>query len=366
MTDALLAFALTLLTVLLLAGFPGLPWLAYALALPHSAALALRRRTPVPAVGLGVATGLTYLVVGYPMVGLGVTGLVWAYTIGLLWRPPRSLVVHGVVLSGVAATMLAGSQGDSQTLVGNLVVLSAAYLLGDSARRRRDVLALHRDRADQLERTQAEVARRAVAEERLRIARELHDVVAHSMSVVAVQAGTGRLVIDSEPARAREALAVIERTSRDALDEMRRLLGVLRDDADGGAGRTPAPGLAALDELVARTVASGVPVSVRIEGERRPLPTGLELAAYRIVQEALTNVARHAPGAAATVVLTYDADTLGVEVTNTPSASRPATDGAGLGLIGMRERATLYGGDVTAEPVPDGGFVVRTTLRGER
>ena len=203
-----------------------------------------------------------------------------------------------------------------------------------------------------------------MAEERLRIARELHDVVAHSMSVIAVQAGTGRLAIDADPVAARNSLVVIEDTSRAALDEMRRLLGVLRNDTPSLDGRSPAPGLDAVDDLIARTEAGGVPVSLRIDGERRRLPGGLELAAYRILQEALTNVARHAPGATANVVLTFGPDALTVEVVNARGGPGPTTDeGTGLGLVGMRERAAVYNGTVDAGPTPTGGFRVRAELR---
>ncbi|HVF05578.1 MAG TPA: sensor histidine kinase [Frankiaceae bacterium] len=361
--DAALAVALAALSAWLLAAFATLPWPAFPLALAHTLPLTARRSAPVAAGAVATAAAFGYLSLGFPMVGLGPTALVWLYAFGSYARRPESYLLLAAAQVAVAVGVARG-QGDVSTLVGDIVALLVAYLLGDSARRRRDVIALHRDRADQLERTQAEVARRAVAEERLRIARELHDVVAHSMSVVAVQAGTGRLVVDRDPAAAREALTVIERTSRDALDEMRRLLGVLRDE-DGGSGRAPAPDLAGLDELIARTVASGVPVSVRVEGERRPLPAGLELAAYRIVQEALTNVARHAPGAAATVVLRYGPDGLGVEVTNTRGGAAPSPNGSGHGLLGMRERAAVYGGTVEAGPLPGGGYRVATELRTE-
>ena len=367
--DLVLGLALTTLSVTIVSTLP-VPWLAYALAVAHAAPLALRRRAPFPAALAALIAAVAFALVGYPIVGLGPAGVVWLYSIGSEIERPRSVVL--LVLAEVALVVMIRDQGDISTLIGDAIVLAVAFLLGDSARRRRELLALHRDRADQLERTQEEVAKRAVAEERLRIARELHDVVAHSLSVIAVQAGTGRLAADTEPASAREALEVIEVTTRDALGEMRRLLGVLREnDGDAGdAARSPAPTLEDVDDLTARTRAGGVPVALEIHGERTTFPPGMELAAYRILQEALTNVVRHAPGARARVVLTYSRDgrTLTIEVTNSPGAQRDtpqAPTGGGLGIAGMRERAAVYNGTVEAGAVSDGGFRVRVELRSD-
>jgi signal transduction histidine kinase len=204
------------------------------------------------------------------------------------------------------------------------------------------------------------LARRAVVEDRLRIARELHDVVAHHMSVVAVQAGLARYVLRADPDTADAALGTVLDTSGEALDELRRVLELLRlgtDGADAGA----VPGLAYLPELLHRVRAAGVPVDVEITGTRRPLPSGVELCAYRVIQEGLTNVLRHAAPAAARVGLHYGDGTLRVTVTDdgtrTPSRQPP-----GKGLMGMRERAMLYGGTVEAGPRPGGGFEVRLEL----
>ena len=224
---------------------------------------------------------------------------------------------------------------------------------------------------------QQQAASSAVAEERLRIARELHDVVAHSMSVIAVQAGYGQYVIDSRPGDARDALGAIQATSRDALEEMRRMLGVLRQqDAAPGPGRAnhaplaPAPGLADLDRLIHRTRGAGVQVSLECSGRVRAVPAGVDLSAYRIIQEALTNVVKHAGGGArCTVSLSYGEKILNVRVSDdgglslvlTP-ADVPLTASAGHGIIGMRERANLCGGMFTAGPLPDGGFQITATL----
>jgi signal transduction histidine kinase len=213
-----------------------------------------------------------------------------------------------------------------------------------------------------------------VAAERLRIARELHDVVAHAMSVIAVQSGMGAHVIDTQPEEARRALANIEATSRSGLAELRRLLGVLRDDdADTGDGAgtrrpalAPAPGLGELDALVARASEAGLPVEVAIEGDARPLPPGVDLAAYRIVQEALTNVVKHAGEATARVTVRYGEAEVDLEIVDDGrgrAAAAGGTPGAnGHGIAGMRERATIYNGTLDAGPRPEGGFRVAARL----
>ena len=183
--------------------------------------------------------------------------------------------------------------------------MAAGWWLGDGTRRRQEAVVTARRRAAELERAREELARRAVTEERLRIARELHDVVAHSMSIIAVQSGVGVHVLDSRPEEARKALVAVEATSRQALVEMRRLLGVLRQEAETRGSLAPAPGLAEVESLAAEVASAGVRVEVRIEGTPSELPAGLDLSAYRIVQEALTNVVRHAGPATARVAVRY-------------------------------------------------------------
>ncbi|HEV3497248.1 MAG TPA: sensor histidine kinase, partial [Actinomycetes bacterium] len=210
-----------------------------------------------------------------------------------------------------------------------------------------------------LEAARQELARRAVLEERTRIARDLHDIVAHAMSVITVQAGVGAHLLERDPEQAKKALVVIEETGRGALGEMRRLLGALRG---GDPPTEPQPGLASLDRLAAQATAAGVPVEVQVEGPVRALPAGLEVSAYRIAQEALTNTIKHAPGGRATVTVRYRPHTVELEVVDTggPGAAAgpagPAGDG-GHGLRGMRERVALYGGVFEAGPCP-GGFRV--------
>jgi signal transduction histidine kinase len=248
--------------------------------------------------------------------------------------------------------------------------LVIAWMAGYSVRQRRLYAQM----------LQHEAASSAVAGERLRIARELHDVVAHSMSVIAVQAGYGQYVIDASPAGAREALGAIQATSRDALEEMRRMLGVLRRQEEGedtapqrepprSAPLAPAPGLGDLGRLIQRTRGAGVEVSLERSGRVREVPAGVGLSAYRIIQEALTNVVRHAgSGAHCTVRLGYGETALHVRVADgggrplVPAVSAPVAAGAGHGLAGMRERAHLCGGEFTAGPLPGGGFQVTATL----
>jgi signal transduction histidine kinase len=210
-------------------------------------------------------------------------------------------------------------------------------------------------RAAGLERAHAE----AVASERATIARELHDVVAHSVSVMTVQAGAARLLFDEDPPRARESLTAVEETGRQALAEMRRLLGILR----GGEHETdlaPQPGIGDVDALLEQVRAAGLPVDVVVEGEPKPLSPGVDLAAYRVVQEALTNALKHAGAARAEVLIRYSETALELAVTNDGHIRRNGR--GGHGLIGMRERVTLYGGELRAGPRSGGGYAVRATL----
>jgi signal transduction histidine kinase len=229
--------------------------------------------------------------------------------------------------------------------------------LGSGRRRARELL----ERTVELEREREENARRAVFDERVRIARELHDVVAHHVSTMGVQAGAARVVIRRDPAKARQALTSIETSSRQAVLELHRLLGFLRqeDDPDDLA---PQPGLGQLPRLAATMSDSELTVEVRIEGEPRPLAATVDVSAYRIVQEALTNTLKHAGASRADVHLRYRPDELEVEVIDDGRGNHGPSSPGGLGLIGMRERAALHGGHLTAGPAAGGGFAVRVTL----
>jgi signal transduction histidine kinase len=230
-----------------------------------------------------------------------------------------------------------------------------AWMIGYSVRQRRAYI----------ETLQVQAASSAVEQERLRIARELHDVVAHSMSVIAVQAGFGEYVIDSNPADARAALAAIQATSREALAELRRMLGMLRQQETGAVPLAPEPRLADLDRLIERTRAAAIEVSLIRAGTALDLPASLDVSAYRIIQEALTNVVRHAGGRArCTVTVAYGADVLMVEVTDDGGlgGGQHHSPGSGHGLIGMRERVHLCRGEFSAGPLPYGGFRVHARL----
>ena len=214
-------------------------------------------------------------------------------------------------------------------------------------------------RADQLERSHAE----AVAGERATIARELHDVIAHSVSVMTVQAGAARILLDEDrPERARESVLAVEETGRQALSEMRRLLGILRGD-ERETGLAPQPGIADVHTLVEQVRAAGLPVDIVVDGEPRRLPPGVDLAAYRVVQEALTNALKHAGAARAEVAIRYEKTALQLAITNDGHVRRNGGGGrGGHGLVGMRERVALYGGEFEAGPRDGGGYAVHASL----
>jgi signal transduction histidine kinase len=366
--DGLLALVAAAVGVSLLATAmpfdPGSPraWAAYLLLLAHILPLAVRRRWPLAVLVWALATGAAFAAVGPSLVPLSFTILIYVYTAAA--HCPRRVSLAGLAATeaqlGVVWLARPRSIGDRGTLVIDGLLMVAAWWLGDGTRRRLEAVAAAQQRAAELELAREELARRAVTEERLRIARELHDVVAHSMSIIAVQSGVGAHVLDSQPEEARKALAAVEATSRQALVEMRRLLGVLREEAEPRGSLAPAAGLAELEALAAEVARAGVRVEVRIEGTPTALPAGLDLSAYRIVQEALTNVVRHAGPATALVTVGYASGAVTVEVVDDGRGGEPG-DG-GHGIPGMRERAALYGGTMEAGPLPGGGFRVAATL----
>ncbi|MGH6654192.1 MAG: sensor histidine kinase [Actinocrinis sp.] len=245
--------------------------------------------------------------------------------------------------------------------VSPVAVQCAAWALGFAVRRQRGYIAAVRAQAEDQMRVQREQSWRTATEERLRIARELHDVVAHGMSVITVQAGVGGHLLDERPEQARAALAVIETTGREALRELRQLLGVLREDG-AEAARAPAPRIADLDDVVRRVRQAGIVVDLDVRGERRALSGGVELSAYRIVQEALTNVVKHAHTDRCRVRLTYREDALGIEVTDDGAGAGPRGREPGHGIVGMRERAALHGGTFEAGPLPLRGYRIEAGI----
>ena len=337
----------------------------YVLALLHTLPLAARRRLPGAVVAISVASGLAVAVLGVPPVVLGLAILVAVYSVAAYGGRWVALAGLAAAELGSVAVQLTPGRVQAPTVVTNGLVIAAAWLLGYFVGVRRAYTARLEQTAE-LERARAELARRAVAEERLRLARELHDVVAHSISVIAVQSGVGAHVAKTQPEEAAKALAAIESTSRAALIELRRLLGVLRQEGEPQGSLAPVPGLADLDALLAEGAKAGLGVRLQVEGTPSQLPAGVDLSAYRIVQEALTNVVKHAGPARAQVTIGYHDQDVTVEVTdNGRGGTAPTGDGharVGHGLIGMRERVAVFGGDLEAGPRPGGGFRVAARL----
>ena len=341
--------------------------LAWLLAVLMAAPYAVHRRVPWVALAVTLSALAAFSLLQYaPYPGLPVFALLFGITLHGTRRD--SLVALGATTLTFLVALVAQPAGVVQVedWTATLLATAVAWLAGDNLRQRRLRWASLEERARMLEREREESDRAAVAAERLRIARELHDVVAHSMSVIAVQAGVGSHVIDTDVDAARNALGVIETTSRGALTEMRRMLGVLRQ-GDEAAAMRPMPGLCDINRLVADTRRAGLGVTLDASGPLDDLPPGVDLAAYRVVQEALTNVLKHG-GPVATVRVVCSEDRVDLEVSDegrAPTAgTRPveAAPGGRHGLLGMRERVALYGGSFEAVPRPGGGFLVRASL----
>jgi signal transduction histidine kinase len=289
--------------------------------------------------------------------------LVLFYSVGAHCEERRSPAVGGIALAAIAAVDLAKPgffNGSDSPRPAAWLAFAIAWLVGRDMRRRRHHVEDLQSRAQRLEIEREEKALLAAAEERTRIARELHDVVAHSVSVIVAQARAGPLLLDDRTGAA-SAFRTIEATGRDALVELRRLLGILRSE-DEQLAIGPQPGLDSLRSLVEQVSTSGVPVRLRVEGTPTSLPAGVDLAAYRIVQEALTNVVKHADAASADVVIRYRPAALEVAVVDDGIGAAAAGNGGGHGLIGVRERVALYGGTVEAGPRDGGGYELRARL----
>jgi signal transduction histidine kinase len=342
------------------AGWDAAGWAAYILA---AVATLFRRRAPrlTLAIVFPVAVVTLGLRAGGPVVFFAAMTL---YSVAVVSSRRAAMTVAGLVAGAVLVATIAGG-GDQVVMgaVGGVALILLGWLAGENARAGRVYASLQAERAAAAER--AEQVSRALAEERAQIARDLHDIVAHAMSVIAVRSGVARMVIDSDPEQARDALSIIELTTRRSLHEMRLLVGVLRNPEDHHAELRPVPGLADLDRLIADTAAAGVAVDVDVVGDVRALDAAAELSAYRIVQEALTNVVRHAGSTHARLVIGYRTREVIIEVTDEGPrghAPRPmAHAGSGHGLIGMRERVALFGGALEAGP-HGAGFRVRASL----
>ena len=341
--------------------------LMIALAVP----VTFRRAYPVASFAAAIAVGALQVLLNYQPSPTDLAIVILLYTLAAY--TPRRISVAGlaICLVGSAAGVARWMPGQmgllSSVLVGSIMFAGPsliAWVFGDSMRYRRAYYTSLEDRAARLEAERDAQAQIAAAAERARIARELHDVVAHNVSVMVVQADGASYALLSDPDRARQALAAIAATGRQALAEMRRMLGVLRRDEDGTEpGRAPLPGIGQLGELLEQTRAAGLAVSFTVEGVPQTLPDGAALAAYRIVQESLTNTRKHGgPRATAQVTLRYLEDALLLRITDDGRGAAAASDGAGHGLTGMRERVATYGGWVQAGPRPSGGYHVTARL----
>ncbi|MFE2871636.1 sensor histidine kinase [Embleya sp. NPDC059259] len=325
--------------------------------------LAVRRRYPLAAFTAVLCAGVAIGEDGASWITV-LTCVIGAYSAVVYSRyrvRAVCVLVGAAVLAGVAfrdsAPILPGWSSPG------VVLLVAGALAGLVLFWRRE-LAASRDRYTRLQQAQEQATRRAVEEERSRIAAELHDVVTHNVSVMVIQAGAARKVMDAAPERSKEALLAVEAGGRAAMAELRHVMGLLAAaDHERPDDLEPQPGLDRLDELIERVRAAGTPVRVAMSLPADPLPPGVDLAAYRVVQEALTNTIKHAPGAAASVVLGYADDCLEIEVTDTGGGpGGRALDGNGRGLIGLRERLAVYDGELTVGPTLTGGYRIRARI----
>jgi signal transduction histidine kinase len=376
---AVVLFGLSGLSVVNLHGVPG-HHMTLAGGMAVSAVLcvvvALRRRFPEPMLLVALATGLAQLVVDVETTVADFAMLVITYTVatvGARWAS-RLALAASLVAAPLAQIRWpnehTGFLGQIAIVVFQTVPFALAWVLGDSMRTRRAYFAQLEERAARLEKEREAQSKVAVAAERARIARELHDVVAHNVSVMVVQADGAAYVLDAAPDQAKKALETISSTGRQALAEMRRLLGVLRTGEHQESGEyVPQPDVGQIDELIEQCRSSGLPVDFKVEGTPRPLPSGVELTAYRIVQEALTNTRKHGgPNAGASVRLVYFDDGLGLLVEDDGKGAphelyeEGGADGQGHGLIGMRERVGMVGGTLDAGPRPGGGFRISALL----
>jgi signal transduction histidine kinase len=342
--------------------------LAYALLIGSGLVLVVRRRWPAPVFVAEAVISLAYFGADFSDGPVWIGLFVSLYTLTAYGDGRRSLVLAGVGIAVLTTGWLvAAADTEPVAAIGWVFFRIAASVmaaaLGESVRSRRAVAAEALERARQAERTREEEARSRVDAERLRIAREVHDTVAHAIAIINVQAGVTAYLLDKQPERARGALVTIERTSAQALHEMRAVLGVLRDP---GNGRVPHPGLVHVDELTAVAREAGLDIKLEVTTSPDPLPSAVDHTAYRIVQESITNVIRHVGPTRVTIALDHAPDALDIRVTDEGGSGDGAEDRRppepGRGIVGMRERCEVLGGELTAGPRPNGGFEVRARL----
>ncbi|GIH55735.1 two-component sensor histidine kinase [Microbispora rosea subsp. aerata] len=329
-----------------------LTWWGYALLLVGPLAIALRRRAPVATLVVTLASTAIYMLFNYAYGPVFLSPIIVTFTAvqyghrRAAWLSSAAFFLFVVVYTSWLIPHRASLFHHTAVAAYLLLTLTVA-----------EFYRVRRERLAERERVEREEARRQASEERLTMAQELHDVLAHNISLIHVQASTALHLLDDHPEQARTALTTIKQASKDVLTEMRGVLSLLRD----GAPRSPTAGMAHLADLVER---SGLPVTLKVTGETRPLPAGIDRAGYRIVQESLTNVSRHAPGSRVTVRVTYAPEELTVVVEDDGggTARAEASLGSGNGIPGMRERAAALGGSLTAGPRPGGGFRVEARL----
>ena len=333
--------------------------------------LVFRKTHPTAVLAVAGTSITVFSALGYPPGAGGIAIIFALYSVAANTDRRTALSALAVTVVGILISIAGTATSENlmfgelvATVVANSVIYGTAWIIGDNVRVRRAYTGALEARNALLEREREEHALRAVADERARIARELHDIVAHHVSVMVVQAAAARRVLTRQPDLATSALNDVEATGRQALVELRRMLGVLRSD-DAADELLPQPSLEHLDSLVAQLRDTGLAIDLRVEGRRRPLPPGIDVNAYRIVQEALTNVLKHAGTAAATVCVRFGERELELEIVDDgrgAAAAILAPVGEGHGIVGMRERAQLHGGTVEAGPIPTGGYRVRARL----
>jgi signal transduction histidine kinase len=330
----------------------------------------LLRRWPLVVLAATVMANALAMAEGIPALSLGIMLGFGSYLTAS--RLPRQVSIPAVAASATVlggaigyATLMVRGAAPAAEFVQGLLPLAAAWFIGDSVATRRRYQAGLAEQQERERAAEAERARHQVHSERVRIARELHDVVAHTLAVITVQAGVGRRLADKHPAQATTALESIETIGRTAQDELHAVLGLLRDEENATPALAPAPKLVDISELVDTVRAAGTPVDLQLSGTDRPLSPALELSIYRVVQEALTNVVKHAPGARATVGLAVSARAVRLDVTDDGGPAGPAANGEtkpGLGIVGMYERIGAFGGWFVAEPLAGRGFRVTAEI----
>jgi signal transduction histidine kinase len=361
-TDVLIAVALFAwaITETILRSGPGTHWQRLLIAFFTILPLVWRRQAPLLALFAALLVLVPWAVAApseeeaaWPFGAL----LLLDFSVALYVAPLRLAVLglllpYSTLLGLMASGYYTSAEGDAGEFLVGAFFCIGAWAAGRLLRRR--VLQVEEERAAGGER-----ARDAVSTERARVARELHDVVGHSVGIIAMQAGAAEALVEKDPEAAREHMATVRHTAQDTMREMRRLVQVLRED---GVDFEPQPTLGQVEQLVEDARLAGVPARLEVEGERRALPPAIDLAAYRVVQEGLTNVRKHAGPAETTVLLRYAPGAVHVEVRNAAGRIAANGDGGGLGLVGIRERVRIFGGDVDAAPEPGGGFALRARL----